>query len=75
MTMKRFSLPVFGMTCQSCASKIEKAVRGVPGVSRAMVDFRGQKALVEVDAEKSGAEELRAAVKSAGYSAGEPNAL
>lgn len=73
--MKRFSLPVFGMTCQSCASKIEKAVRGVPGVSRALVDFKGQKALVELDSEKSGAEQVRAAVKASGYSAGAPVAL
>ncbi|MCU0775892.1 MAG: heavy metal translocating P-type ATPase, partial [Ideonella sp.] len=32
-------LPVLGMTCASCASRVEKAMTGLPGVARATVNL------------------------------------
>ena len=75
MTQKRFSIPVSGMTCHSCASKIERAVRGGHGVTRAMVDFKGSKVLVEMDSMVGNTSQIIAAVKGEGYSAGEPKEM
>jgi Cu+-exporting ATPase len=64
---------ISGMHCASCALKIEKALKGVPGVKGANVNFATEKATVE--AEKSvqpGA--LVEAVKKTGYTLLVPDA-
>jgi hypothetical protein len=38
-TPRTISLPIWGMTCLSCARKIEEALSGCPGVAEAEVDF------------------------------------
>src|SRR3546814_4585503 len=40
-------LPVEGMTCASCAGRVEKALRGVPGVTAASVNLASETAHVE----------------------------
>jgi copper chaperone CopZ len=40
-------LEIGGMTCASCASRVEKALAKVPGVSRASVNLATEKATVE----------------------------
>lgn len=64
--MDRVALAVEGMTCGSCARKVESALLGVPGVRRAVVDQTSGRAYVEGSALFR---ELTAAVHSAGYSA------
>ena len=64
--LHRLTLPVAGMTCASCAARIEKAVRKVPGVREASVNLATESVAVQADA-TVGAQALRAAVEQAGY--------
>ena len=61
-----FELPVEGMTCASCVSRVEKALAKVPGVERASVNLATAIASVKAGA---GVELLamRAAIEKAGY--------
>lgn len=45
--MSETTLSVTGMTCEGCASHVEKALAGVPGVRRARVDYRNAIAKIE----------------------------
>jgi heavy metal translocating P-type ATPase len=58
-------LPVEGMTCASCAARVERAIKAVPGVTGAAVNVATSRAEVEGTA---GMEEVIAAVSGAGYS-------
>jgi P-type Cu+ transporter len=66
-------LPIKGMTCASCASRIERKLNKLDGVT-ATVNYATEKASVEYDADAVAAEELVAAVEAAGYSAALPAA-
>ncbi|HYO48074.1 MAG TPA: heavy metal translocating P-type ATPase [Gemmatimonadota bacterium] len=58
-------LPIEGMDCATCASKIEKVLCAVPGVAGASVNFAAEEATVLLAA--GAAPDLAAAVKDAGY--------
>ena len=45
----RVDLPVGGMSCASCAARIEKALTAVPGVDRCTVNFATEIATVHFD--------------------------
>jgi len=53
-----------GMTCASCANRVEKALLSVPGVTQAFVNLATETATVTSDAR---ATDLEAAVNAAGY--------
>ncbi|MDE2457375.1 MAG: heavy metal translocating P-type ATPase, partial [Burkholderiales bacterium] len=59
-------LPVTGMTCASCATRVEKTLRGVPGVRQAVVNLASERAAVELDA-GTGLDTLGRALDKAGY--------
>jgi P-type Cu+ transporter len=61
------TLPVSGMTCASCAKRVEKALSKSTAVSVANVNFNTEKATVAYDPETVGLEELTEAVEDAGY--------
>ena len=61
-----FDLPIAGMTCASCAGRVEKALANVPGVSSVSVNLATERARVEAAAESLPA--LVEAVQKAGYS-------
>ena len=58
-------LPIQGMDCASCASKIERALSAVPGVDNASVNFAAEEATVTLA--PGAAPDLAAAVKDIGY--------
>ena len=60
-------LPVTGMTCASCAGRVERALSAVPGVLSASVNLATEQAWVEVAAGIAGSDTLAAAVRAAGY--------
>ena len=60
------NLNIGGMTCASCALRVEKALSKVEGVESVGVNFATQRALVRA---ASPAEKLISAVKEAGYRA------
>ena len=64
---KELELKIRGMTCDSCAIHVEKALRGVDGVIRAEVPgWKSGRAKLIVAARVS-SESLAEAVKNAGY--------
>jgi len=65
----RLSLSLSGMHCASCALLIERALRKVPGVKQANVNFAAEKAAVVYDGGLVRPADLVATVKKAGYGA------
>ena len=68
---RTFDLAIAGMTCASCAGRIEKALRAVPGVIDASVNLATERAHVRVSSQVDVAA-LIAAVEAAGYRASVP---
>jgi len=61
-------LPIDGMTCAACASRVEAALRRTPGVKSAAVSLAVLRARIEPDPENPASPEtLVAAVRDAGY--------
>jgi len=49
MSKKQLELNIQGMTCDSCAVHVEKAIRGIPGVTEVRVPgWKSGRALVTV---------------------------
>lgn len=67
-SLETFDLPITGMTCASCAGRVERALRKVPGVKNATVNLANERAHVEV-LEQIDPSTLIAAVDKAGYGA------
>lgn len=66
----RANLRIHGMTCGGCAARVDRALRGVPGVRDAVVNLLGESATCELDpAEPPAAGALVMAVRAAGYDA------
>jgi copper chaperone CopZ len=61
------SLSIWGMSCHSCARKIEEALSRFPGVTEAEVDFVRREARVDFDADMVNLNDLNSAVEGAGY--------
>jgi P-type Cu+ transporter len=49
MTTKNLTLPVSGMTCASCANRIERGLKKVGGVETAQVNLASEQATVTYD--------------------------
>ncbi len=63
----RITLPVDGMSCASCAAKVEKALRNTPGVVAARANLAAARASIEYDSKRVGLEQLAEVVQSLGY--------
>jgi P-type Cu+ transporter len=61
-------LPITGMTCASCANRIERKLNRLDGVS-ATVNYAIEKATVDYDPDVAAPEDLLGAVEAAGYQA------
>ena len=70
---ERVELPIEGMTCASCANRIERGLNSVDGVT-ATVNYATERATVEYDPAAVEPEQLVGAVESAGYSTQLPSA-
>ncbi|SIT45802.1 Copper-exporting P-type ATPase A [Paraburkholderia ribeironis] len=62
-------LAIGGMTCASCALRVEKALAKVPGVASASVNLATETASVQLGGAASDPQALIAAVRKAGYEA------
>ncbi|MFW3616331.1 heavy metal translocating P-type ATPase [Billgrantia antri] len=63
------SLAIEGMSCASCVGRVEKAIRGVPGVVDASVNLATQRAQVEFASGQPDIAGVVQAVNAAGYPA------
>ena len=64
---RQLRLPVEGMTCASCVSHVEGALKGVPGVSSVQVNLATEKALLELSPGGASLQEMVRSVDDAGY--------
>ncbi|HWM09426.1 MAG TPA: cation transporter, partial [Solirubrobacteraceae bacterium] len=69
---RQVELPITGMTCASCANRIERKLNKLEGVT-ATVNYATEKATVAYDAAAVAPDALLAAVESAGYKATLPS--
>ena len=67
MKRERHDLAVTGMTCAGCVSSVERALRTVPGVDRALVNLATEKATILLDPEATTLPEVAEAIRRAGY--------
>lgn len=67
--IQRADLSIEGMTCASCANRIEKRLSKQPGVTSASVNFAIKVATVKYDPAATGPQKLAKAVDDIGYKA------
>lgn len=65
--VEKVLLPIQGMSCAACVSKVEKALRSVKGVTQANVNYATERASVEYLPEEVTLRDLRRVVQDAGY--------
>ncbi|HEU4463169.1 MAG TPA: cation transporter, partial [Solirubrobacterales bacterium] len=71
--MSQVELPIEGMTCSSCAGRVEKRLNGLDGVE-ATVNFATERATVSFDPARVAPKDLVGAVEDVGYAASLPAA-
>jgi copper chaperone CopZ len=67
-------LKVTGMTCGGCASTVTHALKKMPGVSDVKVSLSAGEATVQYDDRLTSPDQLKSAVKGAGYGVDATNA-
>ncbi len=67
MIMKKSDLKITGMDCASCIVHVEKELKALEGVHEAHLNFATERGQVEYDEKKVTEEDLKKAVKKAGY--------
>jgi Cu+-exporting ATPase len=66
---ERCDLPILGMHCAACATRLEKALNKAPGVQQAGVNYATARATVHYDPQATNIQQLSDVVKKAGYEA------
>ena len=61
------TLPVRGMTCAACSTRLERVLGKVPGVSLASVNLAGEQATIRFDPTQASPHRLAEAVAGAGF--------
>ncbi|RJS58722.1 heavy metal translocating P-type ATPase [Bacillus sp. PK3_68] len=67
MTQKEATLKIEGMTCASCATRIEKGLKKIDGVEDANVNFALEKTKIKYDPDKTDTATFKKKVQSLGY--------
>ncbi|MBW4446624.1 MAG: heavy metal translocating P-type ATPase [Spirirestis rafaelensis WJT71-NPBG6] len=67
--MDTLTLKLRGMSCASCAKRIEKTILSITGVSECNVNFGAEQALVKYNPRKTNLKQIQSTVEEAGYSA------
>jgi Cu+-exporting ATPase len=70
--VQTLTAPVRGMHCAACVGKVERALTGVPGVEKAVVNLATEQASLAFDPARTDFEGLQAAVAAAGYELAAP---
>jgi sulfite exporter TauE/SafE/plastocyanin domain-containing protein/copper chaperone CopZ len=68
MSIKKESIKVYDMTCNSCEHNVERALNKIDGVINAKASYSAQKVIVEYETELCSIEQLKEAINKAGYS-------
>ncbi|GAA4888910.1 cation-translocating P-type ATPase [Pseudonocardia sp. C8] len=67
----RLTMPVSGMQCSLCTGIIERRLAELPGVEQVSVNLPDEQLLVDYDPERTGPEQLQAAVGELGFAVGD----
>ena len=67
--LERIDLPITGMSCASCAAKIEKGLSNLEGVSKTTINFAAEKATVVFNPTQTDLSHLIEKIKDLGYGA------
>src|SRR6476661_6121943 len=70
--LTELSLPVVGMTCASCVSRIERFLARADGVADAAVNLATERATVHFDPRRIDRSGIVAAIEAAGYEVAAP---
>ena len=65
--MQTETLKVTGMTCGGCTSNVTQALKAIPGVGDVTVSLSAGEATVQYDERLTSPDQLKSAVKGAGY--------
>jgi len=66
---EKIKIKLGGMTCASCALKIETKLQNLDGVDSSVVNFANEEATVEYDSVKTGYDQFNKAIRDLGYKA------
>lgn len=67
--METLTLAIGGMACAGCANSVSAALQALPGVLAVRVSHEQAMAAIEYDPGKVSVEQMKAAVRAAGYAA------
>ena len=65
--MQTEQIKVTGMTCGGCSSNVTKALRAIDGLDNVIVSLSDANATVQYDEKLTSPEQLKSAIKEAGY--------
>jgi mercuric ion transport protein len=68
-TAKQVTLELKGMTCAGCVPNVTRALKGIPGIYKAQVTYKPQRAVIRFNPQKTNPGQFIAAIKKAGYQA------
>ncbi len=66
-TLSNITLPISGMTCASCVSHVEGALRELPGTSTVVVNLGTNKANLSYDPQQVAVKDMQRALENVGY--------
>lgn len=66
-TNKKIAIQIEGMTCQTCANRIEKVLNKKPFVLQAGVNFAAEEAIVEFDPSAASEQDILTIIQKAGF--------
>ena len=69
---KEMTIPVEGMSCNSCVANIKRTLKPVEGIEKVSVSLEHRNATIGYDPEQVTAEQVQQAINDLGYKAGEP---
>lgn len=68
----RLSIPVEGMSCFTCETAVQSAVKKLPGVYQVKASARDKVAIVFYDPQKTNSDQIVTAINQTGYKAEKP---
>jgi mercuric ion binding protein len=72
VNLKTITIPVEGMTCAACVSRVKKSLRSLEGVTEVRVSLENRNTKVRYSSEKISPEQIAKAIDDLGYKAGTP---
>lgn len=66
-TLQTLALPIKGMTCATCSTRLERVLNKVPGVVKSQVNLASEQAHIDFDPKIASAEGIYQAIVQAGF--------